>query len=176
MAIRRVWRLGLLLLLDAAGCGPTPQHVPSGPIMEEGLQRSGQDSMFTLWRQPPPDSVVLYRNGAAILLSMRDVEAYYAGRSPLASDETSLYSEIRLAYERSGWVQLREGVLEDLLAAHLLVRGRALVRTGVGGATIRAIRSSLWSRENGTTIVDYRFFFRPDGTLLLKVVDSVTVS
>lgn len=169
-----VLTLPISLMLLAANCAPAVQR---GTQSERSLEqrRASSDTIVRLWLTFPCDSVVLRRGQATILLSMRDVSAYF-NESPLPPDMASLYDEIRGDFERAGWVHLREGMLEDLLASRLIEQGHASIRLGSPSRTIPWVRLALENTVAGTTVIVDRLFYTPDGILLLRVPYGVTVS
>jgi hypothetical protein len=126
-------------------------------------------------RQAPADSVVLHRSGASILLSMCDVEAHYA-QFPLPPDVAQLLDEMRREYREAGWVRLGEGMLPDLLASSLVQSGRAAVRMHPRRRLVPWLRTAREKQSRGTSVITERLFYAPDGTLLLRVLDSIAVS
>jgi hypothetical protein len=135
----------------------------------------GQDSIVPLRQRPPGDSVILHRGGATILLSMRDVEEYHS-LGPLPRDVERFRDEMRREFQRSGWVSLGDGMLPDLLAGRLLQSGRAAVRIGPRNSFAEYVHFVLERNVNGDTVVRHRSFYSPEGVLILRVFDGVTIS
>lgn len=134
-----------------------------------------QDSVINLRSSAPPDSVLLYRGQASILLSMRDVEAYFS-EWPLPPDMARLRDEVRNQYLATGWARLGEGMLEDLLAARLIEEGKAAIRWGSRSELLARAQLGISSEVMGTTVVSHTSFYGPDDTLFLRVLRSIVVS
>ena len=122
----------------------------------------------------PADSVWLKRNGTTIVLSMRDVEAYFSN-SRLSDGNRALRDAIRQAYRRDGTARLDESGLSDLLVAYVMLRGNAVVR-GPSGEPFRCIWTRLESIEVDGRVITHRVFGAPPDMRFLRVLDSVTVS
>ena len=154
--------------MTASAYPPDPQPAQSCEA------RTAQDSSILLLQIATADSVSLKRNGTTILLPMRDVEAYFSN-GPLSDDNRALRDEIRQAYRRDGTARLDESGLSDLLAAHVILRGRAVVR-GPSGEPFRCIWTRLEAVEVDGRVIAHRVFDGPSNVRVLKVLDSVTVS
>lgn len=169
------WKIGttawFAMLLAVGSCVP-------GVREGSGIKWSppaGQDSIVPLRQRSPEDSVILHRGGATILLSMRDVEEYFS-LGPLPRDVERLRDDMRREFQQSGWVSLDDGMLPDLLAGHLLQSGRAAVRTGPINTFAGYVHFVLERNVNGDTVVRHRLFYSPEGVLILRVFDGVTIS
>jgi hypothetical protein len=158
-------------LMAACMTAPPP---PAPHSVQSCDARLPQDSSIALLQVVPSDSVWLNRNGTTIILSMRDAEAYF-GIGPLSYDNRALRDDLRRAFHRDGTAQLDESDLTDLLAAHLLLRGKAVVRSPRGEQF-----SCIWTRleivEVDGRVIAHRVFFGPTNLRFLRVLDSVTVS
>lgn len=176
MLTRRTnWKIAFAAMLGTLGCaaanaGPADRAQPA-----EEWVRVGKDSVVSLLHYAPADSVVLHRGGGTILLSMRDVEAHFA-QWALSAETVQFRDRMRQEIERQGWVQLGEGMPEDLLAAKLIERGRAAVRRREDDRLLPSVRIAREEKEMGTTVIEHRLIFTPDGKLLLRVPYSVTLS
>lgn len=164
-----------LALLCAAGfslAGYAPSPPASNPPPSNGL-RAPNNERVELRASPPADSVVVVRAGYTILLSMRDVEAYLSEfRSP---DVVEFRDLVRRTFAAAGHLTLGDGFLPDLIAARLVEQGKAAIRPG-NGELLPYVELALEHRVNGTYVVSDRLIFVPDGSLLLRVRHSVTMS
>jgi hypothetical protein len=158
--------VGLMSCATARG-----NRMESTPTRTDSLQ----GTLIDLQRRQPADSVVLHRGGATILLSMRDVEDYFA-QWPLPPDVQRFREELARQYSEEGWAELGEGFLEDMLASQLLQRGRAVVRPSGERRLLRSVRTLVEREVAGSTVVRQRSFYLPTGLLLLRVPDGVTIS
>lgn len=167
------WAVVLASTLMLNGCAnPTP-HTESKPT--QGVRAPGPDSVIELRRRAPPNPIIRVRTEFTILLSMPDAEAYYA-QWPLSPEVARFREEIRQQHARHGRAELAESQLADMLAARLMESGRAAVRQSPGGRLLPWVRSVLERDEQGASVVRHRAFFAPDGRLILRVLDGVTVS
>jgi hypothetical protein len=164
-------------LLVGSACGRPVHEMPSLPAPTQGWVRTGEDSLVNLRSHPPTDSVVLHRSGVTILLSMQDVGAFFDGwRGTVPVDVARLSERVRREYQEAGSVKLGAGTVEDLILARMLETGRAFIRVDADRRVIPRIRLALESRERGSSVIEYRMFYAPDGTLLLRVRGRTVVS
>lgn len=157
-----------------AGCAFFPATEPAAPQQGVGSESSAQDSLIYLRVVPAVDSVVLHRADASIVLSMADVEAYFA-QWPLPPDLAQLRNRVRSEFQEKGWAQLGTGMLPDLVAANLITQGKATIRSAQG-TLFPWVRTATEKEINGTTVVTHRLLYVSTGALLLRVLHSVTIS
>lgn len=169
-------RFGLLWVATGilAGCAVSSTVAPAVPQPGEGSERSAQDSMVYLRAVPAADSVVLHRGDASIVLSMADVESYFA-QWPLGSDMAQLRSQLRSEFQENGWAELGTGMLPDVVAANLITQGKATIRSPQGTA-FPWVRTAIEQEVTGTTVVTHRLLYGPTGAVLLRVLHSVAIS
>jgi hypothetical protein len=164
-------------VLAVSACAGRPSNMPPLPGPAQGWVRVAEDSVIRLRPNPPPDSVVLHRGGATIVLSLRDVEQYFAEwRGTPPADVARLAEQIRRQSREAGWVELGDGMLEDLMAARLMESGQASVRTARNGRFLPRIRLATETRVAASNVIEYRVFYTPGGTLIFRVLGGVTVS
>lgn len=157
-----------------ASCVTASAHPPRPQSPQRCDVPSPQDSSIVLREVAPLDSIWLTRNGTTIIFSMQDAEEYFSD-GPLSHDNRAFRDELRRAFDRDGTVRLGESGLADLLAAHLLRRGKAVVRDG-RGEPFRCIWTRLKSVEVDGRVITHREFYDPLNMRFLRVLESVTVS
>jgi hypothetical protein len=155
---------------------PMPQpHIYPEPAA--GWMVAEQDSVVSLRSTPPADSVVLRHDGATILMSMQDVQARWAeSGSALPPDLAEFRDAIQVQYDQAGWVALEDGFLPRLLAGRLIAKGQAAIRIETAGRLLPSVRMVLERKIDGTTVLDDRLFYAPDGTLVLRIPYAISVS
>jgi hypothetical protein len=164
-------------VITLTGCkapNPQPQMYPQPGA---GWAVVGQDSVVSLRRTAPDDSVVLRNGEVAILMSMQDVEARWAESGGiLPADLAQFRDSLRAQFHRAGWVALDDGFLQRLLAGRLLANGQAAVRMAPRRRLTPSVRMVLQRKVDGTTVLDDRLFYAPDGTLVLRIPYAITIS
>jgi hypothetical protein len=139
-------------------------------------ERLRQDSV-PLLLEAPSDSVILRRGNATILFSIHDVRRYWTEISTtLPREAVELRDRIEADYARAGWAELDEGALPEAIAARMIADGRAAIRMGPRGRMLPWVWMMLDRNLDGTTAVDDRLFYAPDGTLFLRVRHALTMS
>ena len=147
--------------------------IASGKGWEDHGQ-SGADTVL-LRTSPAQDSIVLRRDDFTILLSMRDIEYYstiprYDPRGCFAEFLTT----IRRAYSANHGNLEQRSDLEDYLLADLLEAGKVAIRLESRGdylAWVLMVRNRV---QSGNMHHTGRTFYRPDGRILMRVIDSIT--
>lgn len=167
----------VVAVLATSACAAAIRQLPPLPEPAQGWVRMDGDSVITLRRNPPADPAILRRGGTTIFLSVRDLERYFAGwPGNMPVDVAQLSEQIRREYSERGWVELGEGMLEDIVAARLIERGQAAIRAEDQDRFWATLRMAVERRQTGTSVTEYRVFYTPEGAQVLRVIGGTTVS
>lgn len=179
--VRRI-RPSVLLLVVISGCAVSGNRSQPGEPWsgnrQAGVVVPPGDTAY-LRAAAPEDSVVLRRSGTKVLLSMNDV-GRLAGkvRFDPQGQAARFFEQLQRTYESNGgWVELAGGMREDRLAADLIETGQAYIRIDGTGQVVPWVRIVKEREQTSpTTFRTGRAIYLPDGSLLIRVIDGITMS